>query len=44
MSSRYTSHRAAAEAALNVKMRKGVINMGGDILAAQYSGHAVQAR
>jgi hypothetical protein len=32
MSSKYTSHRTAAEAALQVKMRKGVINMGGDIL------------
>jgi hypothetical protein len=32
MSSKYTSHRAAAEAALQVKMRKGVINLGGDIL------------
>src|SRR4051812_29477706 len=32
MSSKYTSHRTAAEAALSVKMRKGVVNMGGDIL------------
>ena len=32
MSSRYDSRRGAAEAAVNVKMRKGVINMGGDIL------------
>jgi hypothetical protein len=32
MSSKYTSHRTVAEAALRVKMRKGVINMGGDIL------------
>jgi hypothetical protein len=32
MSSRYTSHRTAAEVAVKVKLRKGVINMGGDIL------------
>jgi hypothetical protein len=32
MSSRYSSHRTTAEAAVNVKLRKGVINMGGDIL------------
>jgi Minor capsid protein len=32
MSSRYTSHRTTAEAAVKVKLRKGVINMGGDIL------------
>jgi hypothetical protein len=32
MSSRYSSHRTTAEAVLNVKLRKGVINMGGDIL------------
>ena len=32
MSSRYSSRRAVAEAGVNVKMRKGVINMGGDIL------------
>jgi len=32
MSSRYSSHRTTAEAAVIVKMRKGVINMGGDIL------------
>ena len=32
MSTKYTSRRTAAEAAVIVKMRKGVINMGGDIL------------
>ena len=32
MSSKYSSRRTAAEAAVIVKMRKGVINMGGDIL------------
>src|ERR671913_120271 len=32
MSSRYVSRRTAAEVAVTVKMRKGVINMGGDIL------------
>jgi hypothetical protein len=32
MSSKYSSRRTAAEAEVIVKMRKGVINMGGDIL------------
>ena len=32
MSSKYSSRRTAAEAAVIVKLRKGVINMGGDIL------------
>jgi hypothetical protein len=32
MGTRYTSHRTAAEAVVTAKLRKGVINMGGDIL------------
>src|SRR6478609_3864153 len=32
MSSKYTSHRTAAEAALNAKFHRGLVNMGGDIL------------
>ena len=32
MASKYSSNRTSAEAALNLKLRLGLINMGGDIL------------
>lgn len=32
MSSKYTSHRTMVEAAVKVKLHKGAINIGGDIL------------
>lgn len=32
MSSTYKSNRTATQAALNVKLRKGVINFGGDVI------------